>query len=163
MVATPMPTTERFFAPEISKVYIATTMADYTQPTRVELNASTDVTAEIAGVTGWSVTSAMIVTPDWGSRFTRQIGGRTSAEASSITFYADLEGQDIRTILARGDKVKVVFADQGDVAGLPADIFDTEVTSLGKVRTNADGALTITVNFAIKSVPAEDVPLPAAA
>jgi hypothetical protein len=163
MVATPMPTTERFFAPEISKVYIATTMANYKTPTRPELDAATDVTAEMSGVTGWTVTSAMIATADWGSRFTRQIGGRTSAEASSITFYADLGGQDIRTILARGDRVFVVFADQGDEAALPADIFPCEVTALGKVRTNADGALTITVNFAITGVPAEDVPLPTAA
>jgi hypothetical protein len=102
----------------------------------------------------------MINTPDWGSRFISQIAGRTSAEGSSITFYASKDGHDIREVLVRGDRAYVIFADGGDVAGQPCDIFAIEVTAVGKVRSG-ENAQTITVQFAITRVPAENVALPA--
>jgi len=163
MGATPLATTERFFAPEISKVYYALTLADYTAPVRPELDAATDFTDEMASVTGWSVDGRMLDTPDWGRRFVSQISGRTSAGESSITFYADKAGVDVRAVLARGDVGNVIFCDGGDVTGYLADVFKTEVTSVGKVRTGTDGALVITVKFAITKAPAENVVLPATA
>lgn len=160
MPATPLPATERFFAPEISKVYFALTIADIATPTRAEINAGTDLTEEIADISGWSVTTGTIPTPGM-SRFTKQIAGRTTAEDSSITFYADLGGDDIRTILARGDRGYVIFCDGGDVTGNLADVFPVVVKNVGKVRTMADQAHQLTVGFAISQVPAEDVVLPA--
>ena len=160
---TVLPATERFFAPEISKVYVALAIANLLNVTRAEITASTDVTNEIADLSGWTVASGLIAVPDFGSRFTKQIGGRTNVDASTITFYGDLGGDDIRKVLARGDRVVVGFADQGDVATLPADWFPVEVTAVGKLRSVGDNAFRITVSFAPTGVPAEDVPLPALA
>lgn len=158
-----LPASERFFAPEISKVYLIPAVASETAVTRAEITAGTDLTGEIADVSGWSVTGQMINTPDWGSRFISQISGRTSAENSSITFYADKAGVDIRTVLSRGDRTHILFCDGGDVTSYKADLFAVEVTSVGKVRTGSDGALQITISFAITRVPTEDLTLPATA
>lgn len=160
---TKLPATERFFAPEISKVYLALALVNPASLTRSEITASTDVTDEIADLSGWNVSSGMISVPDLGSRFTKQIGGRTSVDASSITFYGDLGGDDIRKVLARGDRAHLIFCDQGDAAGLPADVYPVQVTTVGKLRSVGDEAFRLTVGFAITGVPFEDVVLPAAA
>jgi len=158
-----LPTSTRFFAPEISKVLFATTLASPATATRAELTAATDLTGEIADLSGWTVSGGMIDTPDLGSRFTKQIGGRTTVDASSITFYADQAGTDVRTVLPRGTTGYVIFMDGGDVAAQPMDIFPVEVTALGKVRSTGDNALQMTVAFAVTGEPAEDVDIPAAA
>lgn len=161
MPATAIPTSSRFFQPETSVVLYVPTIADPAGPTRVELDAGDDLTDEVADLAGWLVTSAMINTPDLGSKFVSQIGGRTSAEASSITFYADKTGVDVRTILPRGTVGFVVFMDGGDVTGSKMDVFQIEVTSVGKVRSVGDSAHQLTINFAITSEPSEDVAIPA--
>lgn len=160
---TAMPATKRFFQPEISKVYLALTVADYrTAILRPEIAAATDLTNEIADLSGFSVTSNLIDTPDLGNRFVSRIGGRTTTEDSSITFYADQGGDDVRKVLARGDKAFLIFCDGGDQVGYLADVFPVEVTSVGKVRSTGDQAFQLTVGFAITAVPGEDLELPAA-
>jgi hypothetical protein len=160
MPATPLPTSERFFAPEISRIYFVLTIANIASPTRAEINAGTDLTNEIADLSGWSVTTGMIATPGM-TRFTPQIPGRTSAEDSSITFYGDQGGDDVRTVLARGDRGYVIFCDGGDITGHLADVFPVQVRNVGKLRSLGDEGFRLTVGFAITRVPAEDVLLPA--
>lgn len=154
--------TERFFSVEISKIYLMLEVADLEAgATRAELEAGKDLTNEIAAISGFSVTSGTIDVPDLGSRFTKKIPGRTTVEDSSITFWADLKGQDIRTDLPRGTKGFLAFCDQGDETGLPYDLYAFEVTSVGKVRSVDEQGFQLTVGFAITRVPAEDLTLPA--
>lgn len=163
-MSTKLPVTERFFQPEVSKVFLHLTLADYKAgPARAEIEASTDLTDEIAGLEGWGVSSNLIDTPDLGRRFVSKIGGRTTTDNSSITFYGDLAGDDVRKVLPRGTKAFITFADGGDVEGSPADTFPTEVTSVGKLRSVGDQAYQVTITFAITKPPAEDIPLPAKA
>lgn len=162
MAAPAIPKSKRFFAPEITKVYFVPTIADLQSPTRAELDAGDDISGEIADISGFTVTSGMIGTPDLGSRFTSQIGGRTQADASSITFYASQDGADIRDVLQRGLAGYLVFMDGGDVPAQPMDVFPVDVTSVGKVRSTGDQASQLTVSFAITAEPAEDVAIPAA-
>lgn len=161
-----MPTlsaTERFFAPEISKVlFLPTVVATTKIPTRAEITAGTDLTSEIQTLNGWQQTAASIPTPDWGSRFTSSIPGRTSVSDSSITFYADKSGADVRTVLTELLNGYILIADGGDEEDFLADCFPVRVASIGKVR--ADGAaLLLTVGFTITRKPAIDFELPAAA
>jgi hypothetical protein len=163
MPATPLPVSERFFQPEITKVWFVPTIADKDlKPTRAEIDAGTELSSEIADFSGWSVTSNMIGTPDLGSRFTGQITGRTSADDSSITFYGDQGGDDVRKVLPRATKGNILIADGGDEDGNVADVFPIEVASVGKLRSAGDQAFQLTIAFAIKRQPAEDVELPAA-
>lgn len=160
----PLPKSTRFFAPEISKVFFATSLADYLAGAeRAEIAAATDITNEIADLTGWDVTAGSIDTPDLGSRFTSRIAGRLTTSEPSITFYASLDGDDVRELLSRGTSGFVIFMDGGDVPTQPSDIFPVEVNSLGKVRTTGEQAHQLTVGFTITAPPAEDVPIPASA
>jgi hypothetical protein len=161
-MSTKLPATQRFFQPEISKVYLHLVLANYKAgPSRTEIAASTDLTDEIADLAGWGVSSNLIPTPDLGHRFVGNIGGRTTTETSTITFYGDLAGEDVRNVLARGTRGFITFADGGDVPGSPADTFPIEVTSVGKVRSTGEQVYQLTITFAITGPPAEDVPLPA--
>lgn len=162
-MATKLPATERFFQPEISKVYFALAIADILAVTRAELTAATDLTDEIADLAGWNITSGQIPTPDLGNRFISSIAGRTQTDASTLTIYASLDGDDVRTVLPRGTKGFMIFADGGDVEDYPCDIFPVEVTSVGKLRSVGDQGFQLTLGFATKKPPAEDVPLPATA
>lgn len=162
MPATPLPASTRFFAPEVTKVYWLPSCANINSPTRAEITAGDDLSGEIAALSGWTVESGFINTPDLGSRFTSMIPGRTSAPSSSITFYASKDGEDVRGVLARNDAGFVMFCDGGDVPTQPADVFPATVASVGKVRQVDDGANQLTIAFAITAEPAEDVAIPAA-
>jgi hypothetical protein len=154
-------TSERFFAPEISVVRFALEIANILDVQRDELDAATILTDEIADMAGWTVASGTIDTPDFGKRFVRQIGGRINVEASSLTFYADREGVDVRDVLPRDTVGFMIWQDGGDVPGQPMDVFPCRVDALGKVRSVSDQASQLTGNFSITQVPAEDVEIPA--
>jgi hypothetical protein len=153
--------TERFFQPEVSKVIFVPAIASSALAyTRVEVDAGDDLTAEIADLSGWTVESGFIATPDMGKRYTGKIGGRLTTPDSSITFYGDKSGDDVRSVLPRGTKGFVVFMDGGDVATQPSDVFAVEVASVGKMRSTGDNAFQVTVAFSISNF-AEDVAIPA--
>lgn len=155
--------TKRFFQPEISKYRFATALADYHDPTRTEIDAAVELQDEIADLTGFGVTSNLIQVPDLGHRFISQIGGRETANDSSITFYVSPDGDDVRKVLPRGTEGFLIFADGGDEPGYPADVFKVVVTSVSKVRSVGDQGFQVTITFAITAVPAEDIELPDAA
>jgi hypothetical protein len=128
--------------------------------TRLEVDAGDDLTKEIADLSGWTVNSGFIDTPDMGKRYTSKIGGRITTPDSSLTMYGDKAGVDVRTILPRGTQGYLVFMDGGDVAGQPSDVFKVEVAALGKPRSTGDTAFQLTVQFSISDF-AEDVDIPA--
>lgn len=162
-MATPALTAStRYFDPELTKVYFVASIADKTAPTRVELSAGTDLSGEIAEISGFTVTSEQIATPDLASRFTSQIGGRTTAEESSLTFYSDQQGVDARTVLARDTTGFILFLDGGDTEGNKMDVYPVTVISVGKMRSVGDEAARLQVQFSVTSEPAEDVSVPAA-
>ena len=161
--ATAIPQSTRFFQPGISEyVFIPTIASTSLVPTRAEITAGDNLTGEIADVSGWNVQSNQIDTPDMGTRFVSQIGGRTTAPSSSLTFYGSDDSVDVRTVLPRDTTGFMMIADGGD-NGITskADIFPVIVTSLGKVRGAGDNAHQLTATFAITAEPAEDVTLPA--
>lgn len=153
----------RYFQPEVSRVHFLPTIAAATLiPTRAEITAGTNITGEIADLSGWQVRGDMIPTPDLASRFVSQIGGRTKAESSSITFYADKTANDVRTVMPRGQVGYIVFMDGGDVATTgKMDVYPVEVTAVGKARSTGDQAMQISIDYAITRPPAEDVAIPA--
>ena len=52
MPATPLTPTTRYFPPGVRKVYWVPTISNYNAPTRGELNAGTDLSAEIETMNG---------------------------------------------------------------------------------------------------------------
>jgi len=153
--------TEILFVPVIAAATLNAKDAGYLKPTAAELGAGIRLSDDVADVAGWNVTSGFIDTPDLGTRYTSRITGRTTSDDSTITFYASEDGQDVRTILPRGTKGFLIVADGGYGAATDTgDVFAIEVGSVGKVRSVSDTAMQLTVGFAIKQQPAEDVLLP---
>jgi hypothetical protein len=155
-------TSDRFFAVGTTKVkYIATIAATPKVPTRTEIDGGTELSAEIADIQGWTKEAGSIATPDLGTRFTGNLPGRITVSQASLTFYADLEGTDVRGTLTQDLTGYIVFMDGGDVTASLMDIYPIRVASVGKVRSTGDQAAQITVMFTITSEPLVDQAIPA--
>lgn len=159
MAATPLPSTTRYFDVNTTRVYWVEEIADKTAPTRQELDAGVDLSGEIADFSGFTVTAEEIETPDMNSLFTSRIGGRTSAEDSSLTLYGDINGQDVTEVMARGDNGFVVWLDGGDVPGNKMDVYPVRVRSISRQRSLSE-ASRVLVEFSVTSEPAEGVAVP---
>ena len=160
-MTTPLTATERYISPEVTKVYWVETIADITSPQRAELDAGTDLTNEIASMTGWEVAADRVAVPDLGTRFTGRISGRVNPGDAQITFYASQDTADVRDVLARGDKGFVYIADGGDVPTQKARVFAVEVSAVTPtVDVAGTEAARIMVDFSITAV-AEQVTIPA--
>jgi len=150
----------RYFLPGTTKVLILPAVASMvTGPTRPNINAGLDVSDEIAAIGGWMVNSANTDTPDLGRRFVSQVSGRLTAADSSLTFWSDVTGTDIRDELTIDMETYVVFLDGGDVAGSPMDVYKVKVSSVGKIR-EIEGAGRIECRFSIREY-VENLDVPA--
>lgn len=159
MPATPMAPTKRYFRPGITVIYWVETIVDKSAPTRLELDAGTDLSAEVAEIEGFQVTSETLETPDFGSRFASKIPGMITADDSALITYADNASDDIRVVLNRDDAGFVVIMDEGDTSTNLMDIFPARVAAVPKLRARSDPAQ-IRVQFTITSEPAENVAIP---
>src|SRR6266705_1774674 len=128
MPPSPLSATTRYIPPGTRKIYWVTTIATYTAPTRAELNAGIDLTAEVAEISGFTTTSDTTETPDLSTRFTAKIPGRITADDSSLSFYASSNSSDVRTVLPRDTAGFVVILWEGDVTGQRMDVFPAKVT-----------------------------------
>jgi hypothetical protein len=155
--------TQRFIPQGTSRYYWLPTIAAETGiPTRTELDAGTDLTGEVAVITGFSTTGGQVDTPDAMSRFTKRIPGPITADDSSITFYGtkDPTGEDVRSLLTRDQTGYLVILDSGDVEGALAEAFQVVVISVSKMR-EITGAFQVVVSFSIAADPVE-FPVPVA-
>lgn len=159
MTASPMATTDRYFRPGITKIYWVETIADYLDPTRSELDAGVDLSAEVAEIEGFMVTSENLETPDFGSRFNSKIPGAITADDSALVTYADSTSADIRAVLERDDSGYIVIMDEDDIAGNLMDVFPVRVSAVPKMRPRSDPAQ-IRVQFTVTRIPAENVTIP---
>jgi hypothetical protein len=149
----------RFFAPGTTQILFCPSIANKAAPTFAELDAGTEL-KNIADISGWMTSSAMIDTPDLETRFVSQIPGRITAESSSITHYADVDrgAGDVSVLLPRDTDGYIVIAD-GGLASAIGDVFQVTVSSNSMSRS-LDAAGQRVVTYAIRSEPAEGVTLP---
>lgn len=160
MAATPLTTTNRFYAKGVSKIVFVSTLANKNSPLRTEINGGKELSGEVSQVNGFTVTSNLIDAPDYGSRFTSKTPGAIQAADSSLQCYQDKTTHDVRELLPRDTTGYVLMMWGGDVPGQLMDVFPVTVSSVGKnIPDNADAD--IMISFAITSQPAEDVVIPA--
>lgn len=162
MAAPEITASTRYTSRGSTKVYWVATISDYTSPTRNELNAGTDLSPQVADLSGWSVSSDQIDTPDMATRFTAKIAGGISAEDSSLTMYASKNGVDARALMPQDATGHIVWLDGGDTAAYKMDVWKVSVASVSKQRS-ADGsdADTLVFSFSPTDVPATNVAVPA--
>src|SRR5262245_55724782 len=151
--------TVRYVPEGTRKVYFVATIATYTAPTRAELNAGTDLSDEIAEMSGFTVTSDQAEVPDMASRFTGKIPGRITADDSSIRFYASSNSNDVRSVLPRDTAGYVVCLWEGDVSTQKMDGFPVKVGSAA-VQPSIEDPGSIEVMFTVTRIPAQNVSIP---
>lgn len=138
-------------------------------PTRAELAAGIDCTADIAGITGFSVSSTTIPTPDMGSRWESSIPGNLQSQDSSLRFYDDLDSDELDTTFTRDQEGFIVIMRKGDaVAGAgatpkPMETWPARVSSFAPSHSVDMTAADLTVSFSITSEPFTEQIVPAAA
>lgn len=162
MPASPISSITKYTSRGSTRIVFCTAVAAPASITRSEINAGTDLSAQIADSSGWSVSSSQIDTPDLDSRYTSTIPGIISADSSTLVMYMDKEGTDARSLMARDTVGFIVIMDGGDIAANKCDVFPVTVSSVSKMRAVAgDKADTMTFSYAITSQPSENVTVPA--
>lgn len=161
MVATPISASTRYVNVGTTVVYWVPAIANKNSPTRIELNAGTNLVNENSAADGWKTTSDQVETPTMATRFTAKIPGRISADDSSLTMYRDLGGTDAIGLMPVDQNGFVVWLDGGDVAGRKMDVFPVRVASHGKTRsTEGKEAATVEISYSITDQPAENLIIP---
>lgn len=159
MAATALTKSDRYFRAGITEVYWVKSIADYNAPTRTELDAGTDLSCEVASLSGWEVTSETADAPDLCSRFVSQVPAQITASDSSITLYADSTSNDARSLMDRNEDGHIVIFWEGDVATQLMDVFPSTVRSVGK-SSDIQAVATLEFQYAITAEPATDVAIP---
>ena len=148
----------RFFNVGITQILWCPTISNTAAPTFTELDNGTELTRDWADWSGWTVQTDMIPMPGIQNKFVGQLGGRITAETSSITFYADKFASDFRQLMPRETTGYIVIAD-GGLASAKGDVFPVQVATVAKQR-GTDKAFQIMYTYAITAQPTEDVALP---
>lgn len=148
----------RFYSVGVTQILFCASISSPSAPTFSELDSGTELTRDWADWSGWSVKTDFIDMPGLKDRFVAQLPGRISAEASSITFYEDQLSADLRTLMPRDTLGYIVIAD-GGLASAKGDVFPVQVASVTHMRS-ADDAAKIKFDYAILSIPQENVTLP---
>jgi hypothetical protein len=162
MALTPLNPTSRYVPEGTRKVYWLPTVAAYstTGMTRAEINGGTDLTNEIADISGFTVASDQVEVPDLSGRFAPKIPGRISAADSSIVFYNDATSNDVRTVLPRDTAGYVAILWEGDTAGRKYDLFPAKVGS-ASMQPGIEDPQKIEIAFSLTKVPAQNMTVPA--
>lgn len=162
MPATPLNPTHRYIPAGVRQVYWVPTILDPATPTKVELDAGTDLTHEIAAMSGFTVSSDVVDAPDLGTRFTSQVAGLTKSDKSSISFYNDSGSDDARSLLLRDTDGFVVIFPEGNSVSTPAktlDVFPSRVLSFA-IQQDVDKVAMAEVQFSITSEPKQNIAIP---
>lgn len=161
MVATPLAPSDRYIHPEATRIYWVESISDIQSPTRAELDNGIDLTGEVADIQGWDLHSLVITRPMMGEGFESQRPGSLATSGSSLMFYADRAGADIRILLSRQATGHVVFLEGGDVPGHPMSVWPVTVAATPRQPRVEGEPARITAQFVVTSQPSQDVEVPA--
>lgn len=153
-----------YIAPGVTKIKKVVTFANYLTPTLAELTAGTvvELGAQLADGSGWKLSGSDVAIPNLRSTFTASIPGRDTADASSLTFYADDDGEDIRAVYTKGANSYTVIGSGGTGTGKFIDIFPVRVKTVSKdYKLAGDANPLIVVEYTITRPPAFDIAWPA--
>lgn len=160
MAATPLAETDRYIPAGVTRIYWVPAIADSASPTRLELDAGTDLTAEVAEAVGWRLQSERRNIQALGQQFRPELEGSLAVDDTRLLMYADQSGGDVATLLSRGDAGHVVILHGGDVAGNPMDVWPVRVAARARIVGGGSGPGVIDVQFVVSAEPALDVAVP---
>ena len=151
----------KFFRRGITKVKFLPAIASaLLVPTAPELTAGTDLTVDLAEVSGWQLTNSPIPVPSMADKFTSQIEGEDTVADSSLTFYDRDDAEVIRDVLAKGVVGYIVIAPYGFTAAKRLQVYYCSSTGVNDEFSVGNDAARFMVGFAIKSTPNLDATHP---
>ena len=150
----------RFFRRGVSAVKFVPACAG-TSPTRAEINAGTDLSAQVAGIGGFALNNSPIATPDLATAFDSQIDGPDTTDNSTLNFYDDNAAATIRTALAKGTAGFVLLFPYGDVPTKRVEKWPAKSTGVNDQWGLDATAAQFQVGFAVTAVPAQNGVTPA--
>lgn len=156
---TSLTATTRYIPAGVRRVCWVPTIAVKTAPTLSELSAGTDLTFELAAMSGFMTTSGTVDAPDMGSRFTSKTAGRITADDSSLTLYMSQTSTDARTLLTRDLIGYVVIYPEGIITAGHCDVYPVKVIGVPK-QEDMEANATMEVQFVVTSIPAENLSIP---
>lgn len=157
--------TQRFLRAGITRMFLVPSIASATLvPTAAEVNAGTELTAEVSTVTGFSFSNQTISTPDLKSTFESEIPGKDKADASDLEMYQRKGTDTLRAAQAKGTAGFMVILFDGTAganpaAGDKADVFPVSIASNSKVISADNVAAMYKATYTITDKPAQDVVL----
>jgi hypothetical protein len=141
MVATPLATLNPYIPLDVRKFYWVATIANIASPTRVELDAGTDLSPQVTEAAGWSVPGSTVESQSFVGAALK-LPGPKSLEDSSLTCRNSKTSTDARTILTADLAGYIVVFWEGDVAGRKMDVFQVTVNAQPHSGGVADPATT---------------------
>lgn len=139
--------------------YIVPTIAVRTAPTLAELNAGSDVTGCIGAVSGFATSTASLDVPRAGTGFTGNLPGRKTATDSSITYYLDTAGVDVRASQTEGLVTNVVIFTEGVKTGGHLSVFPVRLGSVS-VQEDLEAVAMAEISYFIYASPAQFIAIP---
>jgi hypothetical protein len=150
----------RFMRKGTTKFFLVPTLSTYPASAHGDWSAATDLTGQIATVTGFDFKNVPIKVPDMSTAFVSQIGGEDDTTDSSFEFYELKGGTD--TIKAAQTKGLVCFIgifNTGIAGSVPAaaevcDIWPVVCTARANIYSAGNEAAKYRVNYAVTAAPA---------
>lgn len=149
----------KFFRRGISKVSFLPTVAGVS-PTRAELTGGTDLSPFIVEMSGWTLANSPIPTPNLAARYTAQIPGEDTTDASTLTVDDDDAATVPRSTLAKGTSGFIVLMPYGDVSTKRLEKWAVTVTGYNDTWTTGNDPARAVIGFAITAVPVQNGTVP---
>lgn len=131
MVATPLATLNPMLPVDIKKHYWVPTIANIASPTRIELDAGTDLSPQVTDAPGWTILGSTVQSQSFVGPALNLIGAQNFAE-SSITCRNSRTSTDARSILLVTRPALtgyIVVFPEGDTAGFKMNVFSVAVNA----------------------------------
>lgn len=130
-------------------------VADPLAPTETEVfDAVTlnDAPYHLTDIIGWEVESDILRDPPWRGFENQRVGGQRIAQ-SDLIFAADREGDDIRSLIERGDFGTILILPSGpyiDIPDAPLNVYPVRVAQVSQQqRLRTGGGSLLLVQFAV--------------
>lgn len=159
MAATPLAATTRYTPPGRRKYNWLPACANTSSPTRTEINNGTDLSGQIAEVSGFELSADSADAPDLSGGFVTQVAARVTASDCEMVFYASSTSADVRTVLTRGTAGFILLLPEGDVPTQKCEVWPATVKTMF-IDSNIEDPAKIHVGFSITSQPVQNVTIP---
>lgn len=155
-----LPAAARYILCGTRRWYWLPAVADTTAPARAEINAGTDLSGQIADVTGFRVITGTTDVTAFGDPFIMLVPLLPAVpDNNEIAFYASSDSNDVRTVLSRGTTGFLLHLPEGDVAGRKCEVWPATVAGMF-FGQDMQGAALIYAQFTITSLPSQNVVIP---